>query len=647
MSLSFPVIETEYASFDMFDTLVTRASGSPHSVFRCVERRAAAEGLDVPGFSQRRISAEARAIARVGAAAMALDDIYSELFLDYPESTCSRLKELEVQAEVDLCVPIAPMVSCYNECLEKCRAVVIVSDMYLPKDIVEAILERCGIYGYKLLYVSNEYGETKASGMLFKTVLSDLGIEPSQVTHAGDNIRCDFETPRQLGMRTVLVRDGRMISPLGDVAVRVRMKTSQASQDGTGIERALRLAAGGDIASEIGYAVLGPVLVGLCQWIHERKNEDSLDELYFVARDGYIMRRCYQILYPDEETTYFLASRRSTTVPMLWKNHGIDGFARTVGLGREMTAAEILMRLGLPKDRARELECKYGLSDGTRLLVSELSTDERFAPLFKEAEPEVLENSKHEFAAMEGYLNERFGDCKVIGLVDLGWRGSIQHAIESALPEMGMNDKRVEGLYFGIDPRSCWLDCQKMQGFLFSKGQDEDLATDEKWFNALVEALFAAPHGSVLQYVFKKNDCIEAELMEREAGNDDSSPLFFIQDAALRFARDFIKRNWRTYDFIDRDSAVHSFYRLGLEPTREEARFLGDIVFAYQEVSPLAKPSHDGGWYLIHPHELAHEMSVCYWKPAFLRRLFAPPVPWWHLLVFAKRVLQGGGGIDG
>lgn len=635
-------IATPYASFDVFDTLVCRACGSPRGVFACVERRALAEGVEAEDFAARRVEAERRAIERVGAARMKLADIYAELATGYGEPASRLLMEMEERAEVDLCLPVADMVAFLRECVDKCEAVVLVSDMYLPSSVIERMLERCGAAGYTRLYVSCEHGKTKAGGGLFEDVLADLGAEPGQVTHFGDSLKGDVLAPRRLGMRSVAVREGRPV-PMASAALdRVAAHMGRARQ--VPPTRPLELAAGGDIAHRAGYSVLGPVLVALCEWVHRRRGEDGLDGLHFVARDGWVMRRCYAELYPEEETGYLLASRRSTTVPMLWRNPGIEGFVRTVGLGREMTAGEILMRLGLGADEAGRLEAAHGLDGGTRLLVAGLGGDARFAPLFAEAEPEVLENSRREFRAMRSYMRGELAGERAIGLVDLGWRGSIQHALETALPEMGIDGACVEGLYFGIDPESRWAGSQDMRGFLFGPGRDEELAYREKWFNALVEALFSAPHGTVVRYVGRGGGGAEAELAPREEGNDDSSPFFAIQDAAMDFARDYRERSWGAYGLFGRDAAVGALCRLGLRPTREEASFLGDVVFAYQEATPLARPAHGLGWYLVHPRALAADLNVCYWKPAFLTRIAGSRVSWWRLLAGVKRVVRRGEG---
>lgn len=633
--------DARVASFDVFDTLVARACGSPQTVFSCVERRALQMGLDVEGFAEERAKAECRAIGAVGEQRLKLEDIYANLRSSRLCALRDQLMEMEKQAEVDLCVPIKGGVELYRRCLKSYEAVVIVSDMYLPADLIARILKSCGITGYAKLFVSCEYGETKSVGGLYEVVASDLGVSLNQIVHYGDNLHSDFLSARKRGIRAGMMADGKEIPFVKAVSQKLAKK-ALPSRPHTSSSFFLEPATEG-LIDQIGYCVFGPLLVSFCEWLHERREVCQLDGLWFAARDGWIMKRCYDLLYPGEPTEYLLVSRRSITVPMLSKNPGIAGFVKTVGLGREMSTAEILMRLGLSDEQAAGLEEAHGLKPDERLLVDGLEKNTKFTALFEEAGPLISRNTGDELAAMATYLNEIFGDARAIGLVDLGWRGSIQHALETALPEIGLGETRVDGFYLGVDVDSAWWGKQSMDGFLYSPDENEEDGVAERWFNALVEALFMAPYGTVRRYVASRDGSAVAELEPREGGNEDSSPLFEVQEAALRFARDYRERRWGEYGFIERGEVVRAFYRLGLEPTFDEARTLGDCVFAYQEVSCLARPRHAVAYYLTHPRELVREMNVCYWKPAFLRRMVPLPIAYWRILAFVKRTTRGDG----
>lgn len=73
--------------------------------------------------------------------------------------------------------------------------------------LTEEILQNCG---YDLadvpIYVSSEYGKTKRSGNLFRTVLEHEEVEASKILHIGDNLISDYLMPKKCGMKSFLYR---------------------------------------------------------------------------------------------------------------------------------------------------------------------------------------------------------------------------------------------------------------------------------------------------------------------------------------------------------------------------------------------------------------------------------------------------------
>lgn len=64
---------------------------------------------------------------------------------------------------------------------------------------------------------------------------------------------------------------------------------------------------------EYGYVYGGLFVVGYCHFIHEYYEQHYLDRLLFLARDGDILNRVYQKLYPDDRTVYVYWSRKAAT----------------------------------------------------------------------------------------------------------------------------------------------------------------------------------------------------------------------------------------------------------------------------------------------------------------------------------------------
>jgi hypothetical protein len=61
-----------------------------------------------------------------------------------------------------------------------------------------------------------------------------------------------------------------------------------------------------------GYVILGPLLAGFADWLHEGAIDQGIEKLGFLTREGPILRSAYEALYPNSqiETSTVVASRR-------------------------------------------------------------------------------------------------------------------------------------------------------------------------------------------------------------------------------------------------------------------------------------------------------------------------------------------------
>ena len=62
---------------------------------------------------------------------------------------------------------------------------------------------------------------------------------------------------------------------------------------------------------EYGYIYGGLFVTGYCQFIHEYVKSHRIDKILFLARDGDVLSKAYEILYPEEEGKWEYVSRVS------------------------------------------------------------------------------------------------------------------------------------------------------------------------------------------------------------------------------------------------------------------------------------------------------------------------------------------------
>ena len=169
-------------TWDIFDTLIARRCISPINVFKIME-----QATQMTGLTDARIAAESNLINR--GENYTLDDIYNELnnISELTKSSCQILKEIECQVEIEQAIPITENI------LKVKSGDILISDMYLPEEIIRKMLEKCG------LIVSVEIVITfagKSSGRVWRQL-----VEQNQsVFHIGDNEISDVKKAREFGL---------------------------------------------------------------------------------------------------------------------------------------------------------------------------------------------------------------------------------------------------------------------------------------------------------------------------------------------------------------------------------------------------------------------------------------------------------------
>lgn len=192
-------------SFDIFDTLIERNVDIPEDIFKKVGERVLGKE-NAESFCVQRKSSEMEARRMQDSGEVSLDQIYAKLGSFYNEQTINLLKKTEIKTEIESCYKKKFTQELYNICLKLNKDIYLISDMYLPYEVIGEILKSCGIYGYKKLYISNVYGKNKITGELFGIVLRENNLKANEIMHIGDSIRADFIGAYKAGIKSHLIK---------------------------------------------------------------------------------------------------------------------------------------------------------------------------------------------------------------------------------------------------------------------------------------------------------------------------------------------------------------------------------------------------------------------------------------------------------
>ena len=192
-------------SFDLYDTALFRRVDKPEDIF-CLVQEKFCDNADWKysiSFLQARKIAEYRARKMTLSGEVTLNDIYSNMN-EIHDTDRKILKELEINMELENTYCNSSFKTLYFDLLNSGQKIIFTSDMYLPKEVITNILERCGIYDYENIYISSEFDANKKRGSLFDIILHDQTLKPEKVIHIGDNVRGDFFVPKFKGMHSYL-----------------------------------------------------------------------------------------------------------------------------------------------------------------------------------------------------------------------------------------------------------------------------------------------------------------------------------------------------------------------------------------------------------------------------------------------------------
>lgn len=214
---NFILRKYENISFDIFDTLIERDVSDPLDIFTLVENE-----TGEPNFRLKRIQAEKRARDKSLSKEVNIDDIYREYNAEIASG--ESLKDAELRLEVEHIHVKKSMLPFYKRCIAEEKSIFLVSDMYLKAEFIEDLLKKCGIYGYKKLYVSCEYKKNKVTSELFKTLLKNEAIMKNDIVHFGDSPKADLLGAWKAGIFSVLVMKKNMLGWIKEKLVKRRSR---------------------------------------------------------------------------------------------------------------------------------------------------------------------------------------------------------------------------------------------------------------------------------------------------------------------------------------------------------------------------------------------------------------------------------------
>jgi predicted HAD superfamily hydrolase len=435
-------------AFDVFDTLLSRPLLDPEANKEIVAQRAG-EGIgDL--YRQHRCTAEAAARQQAGRD-VGLDQIYPELAkqCNLSQQQADSLRCLEEEVEWHSVTPRDDGAALLRSARRTGKRVILISDMFLPKDFLERLLKQHGIVDWDALYVSNDVGVRKDSGELYRRVLEHEGLSPAETLMVGDNERSDVQIPVGLGMPTYhvlrsveIARSLPRLTPLVEAAERDRDLNNQLTM-GLIVQRAYSplfydkfdpASLFPPTPNNLGYNVVGPLVLGFVSWLAEQAQRDLIDRLYFLAREGQSIKLAYDRwvdAFGGPPSEYLVLSRRAATVPAIESHKDILSIART-NYSTNEAKSFLNQRFGLELSRKRwdEIHRQTGWLPTRQLAIGNNQIKQDVLQLLDAVREDIFAQAAVERPSLQAYLHEIGLDrMQRAAIVDVGYSATVQDRV--------------------------------------------------------------------------------------------------------------------------------------------------------------------------------------------------------------------------
>ncbi len=309
------VLSHDVLSVDLFDTLIMRNTLFGTDIFEMVDIRLQNRGILIKDFCGRRMNSE-KYLSEMRAPT--LPEIYEHMIQEYHLQGISseELAELEWEIDRSLLVPRNEMCSFVEEVYRTGRKVYIVTDTYYSREQIKKMLDKCGIAFYTDVLVSCEYGKGKTQGLF--ELLKDR-TEGRRI-HIGDDVYADIDSAVKCGLSAEKIYSGMdLFEAVGYFGMWDHIKSlSDRIKAGLFVaklfnspfqfetsDRRITI----NNAYDIGYLLFAPMITDFVIWFREEVQKRNINNIWFCARDGYLIKKLYEKLTGDNETTYFLTSR--------------------------------------------------------------------------------------------------------------------------------------------------------------------------------------------------------------------------------------------------------------------------------------------------------------------------------------------------
>lgn len=236
-----------------------------------------------------------------------------------------------------------------------------------------------------------------------------------------------------------------------------------------------------------GYCLWGPIVYTFCEWLYFQSKERDIKQLFFLSRDGYLLKKDYELFVSENRladapvSKYLLTSRRIAYVAAI---ESADDFQKWLLFSFNGTFAEymwnrFMVDVGEDENAQNKIQMPHDI--------------DKIQDWIKQYENSIKYNVERDKNNYIAYLKEMDLDTSS-ALVDIGYIGTIQSKLSRLLK------KQLTGFYFVCDlspENECSVETKLIPCF---QEENDTMADKTSIYRKpqLLESMFTAPYGMVM-----------------------------------------------------------------------------------------------------------------------------------------------------
>jgi len=491
--------EVKVLSLDCFDTLIWRDCHGPTDLFRGLGSLTHGQRVAAQTTSRKAKRALKNSVE------VNLSEIYAAAMPTASRDAVANAVRDELDTEAATCFAFSPAIGLMRAAKAKGLKIIIVSDTFLTTEQLGTLIER--VAGPEVagmidrIFASCEAGISKAEGLLGK-VPKAMKCRPTQILHIGDNPKADLEGARAVGIPALHMKQFTQVAQQ-----RLRLERACSELFGfptRGVEglqphRALIAAHKPGIedpANAVGFSVLGPIYYAFDRWLREEaaaleEARDGRVHWLFMLRDGHLPHRVHRANGEADSAAEIGISRVVASGAALAsrevyrRQRAIGGDVDPDRFARQMlfTEDEVDAIVGDPKG-------EDAVAQARDALFAELRSGKREKITIRRARALANRLITH----IRATCDPQPGDTLM--LIDLGYDGSTQNAIDALLAEAF--DCHVAGRYMLL--REMTVTGLDKKGLVDARDLGTSMVLGLTRNSALIEQLSTCDLGSVIDY---------------------------------------------------------------------------------------------------------------------------------------------------